>query len=270
MADENPANDVSSYSDPIYDRLERVNRVLASNWRLITIVILAAVIGLTVLGNSGGNSAEAQSATAYNNAAGDADKLKAVAADSSILAEFRFQAANDLVQQALDNDKLEEAQQYLTVASEQAQAAKSDKLKMYAHISTAALQSEAGELEAAINSYSEALAIGRNSDFKAAGYLAQFNKAQLQIRAAASTEDASVANELRSSALSTLDQLRSAQGSAQGLNGSRLQEAAEYSYYDLLRKFPALAASELPVSVEVEAEAEAELPADPVEAAPAE
>ena len=236
MAEEQPANDVSSYSDPIYDVLERVNRSLAKNWRIIAIVILILVAGITYLLNSSTSTAEAVSATAYTEAAGDADKLKAVAADAGILPAFRFRAANDLLKMALRDNKLDEAKQHLGAVEAQAKAAGSEQLQMYALISKASLQSQAGEIEAAINTYSSALQAGRKSDDQAASLLAQFNKAALQVTLANKVEDAEQATMLREDAFFAFDNLRQ----DQELNNSSLQQASEYAYYDLLRKYPAL------------------------------
>lgn len=236
MAEEQPANDVSSYSDPIYDVLERVNRSLAKNWRIIAIIILILVAGITYLLNSSTSTAEAVSATAYTEAAGDADKLKAVAADASILPAFRFRAANDLLKMALSDNKLDEAQQHLSAVEAQAKASGSDQLQMYALISKASLQSQAGEIEAAINTYTSAIQAGRKSNDQAANLLAQFNKAALQVTLANKIEDAEQAKTLREDAFFAFDNLRQ----DQELNNTSLQQASEYAYYDLLRKFPAL------------------------------
>lgn len=237
-------NDVSSYSDPIYDRLEGVKRFLANNWLLLAIIVLSVVVVITALNNMDTNTPESRSATAYNDARGDKEKLKALTANSDMVATFRFKAANDLFQMALDDKDLDQARQYLSTVEEQARASQSSELKLYAAISRASFQHQAGELEAALQTYEEAL---RSStavkEVKAGRYLAQFNQAQVQIAYAASLEDQEQAMQLRERARDTLDQLRV--DITLENSGSRLQQAAEYSYWNLLRAFPSLAQDSL-------------------------
>ncbi len=243
MADQMPGNDVSSYSDPIYDRLEGINKFLAKNWLLLSIVILGVVITLTAINTMDGSSEAARGAIAYTDAGGDTDKLIALCQDESIVPEFRFQAANDLVQIYLDKNtedgSLDKANEYLSLAASQAKLTEnSEKLSMYALISKAALQDQAGEIEAALQTYQEALRKGSSGDYKAARYIAKFNRAQLLVLHAASIEDKEEASTLRQDALLTYEELRSDNGLAN--NRSRLQDAATYAYWSLLRAYPDL------------------------------
>ena len=236
MAEEQPGNDVSSYSDPIYDRIERINRALARHWRILVIIVLVIVAAVTTLSNMDSSSPEALSATAYSEAADDSEKLQAVANDENILAEFRFKAANDLLQQALADNKIEEANKMLTLVEAQAKAADSSTLKMHALMSKGSIQSQSGEFDAAIATYGEALRLSRSSEEKSAKYMAQFNKAALEIRQADKNEDQEIAKELRTNAYYALDQLRN----QEDINNTSLQQAAEYAYYDLIRSHPSL------------------------------
>lgn len=250
MADDTENPQISSYSDPIYDRLESFNRLLAKYWILLSLLIITTVVIVLIIRAAQLENPDSASASAFITAkdkvsTDDASALIALMDDPEITDEFRVLSANVLIQHFLDKNDSDQARSYLKIAQDLsknlAEQSKAPYLQSYIALSKAAIQTKAGDFAAALITYDEVESLARNVAFAATSkFTAQFNRADLQVRVADTTDDAAEATELRQQALETYNQLRS----EEALTRSDLGPASEYAYYDLLRTHPELASED--------------------------
>lgn len=157
MADDNAPT--TSYSDPIYDRLEVIaSRVRRAKWIIIGFLLVCLVAGLVVRKVVGSNPHGA-SAAAFISAQDERDPdkrraaLNALAADEKATPFFRARAALELIQLALDEGRLDDGRSHLARARTLAGEAKSPELDLSVRLGAAAVAEDAGELDSALGDY---------------------------------------------------------------------------------------------------------------------
>ncbi len=162
----------TSYSDPIYDRLESVAQRLTRRLGLVLFALLVGIVIAVIIHSRLQESPQAASANAFLKAKNqleeadrerDAEKagklnaalaaLQAVASDDKITPFFRGRAFIELVQQDLSANKLGEAKAHAAKALEFATQSQDSELKLKAELSAAAVQLQAGENAEAEKAY---------------------------------------------------------------------------------------------------------------------
>lgn len=143
----------SSYSDPIYDRLERVSQGMAKRWKLLLVLFLLALgIGI-YLQTLAERSPEAASASAYASALGDREALEALVEDEEQTAEVRAGAAHEVAKLALQDDRLTDAEQAIERAADLAAETENHALRLGIGLTTGAIAEARGDWAAAIDAY---------------------------------------------------------------------------------------------------------------------
>lgn len=149
----------SSYSDPIYDRLDTVAQRISRRWPLLVLLLLIIVATAVTLRMAFFRSPSAASASAYveaMEAEGDDAKLaalKKLVDDAAATDYFRGRAACELVQDALDKKQPAEAKKYAEQAVAFAAKGGDADLQLNARLSLAAAHEDAGEYADALKSY---------------------------------------------------------------------------------------------------------------------
>lgn len=166
MADPVDTAPTTSYSDPIYDRLEALsNRIRRAKW-IIIIAIIVAVVGGVVLRSTLQNRPEARSAVAFVSAQQERDDaqrrtaLAAVADDDKATAFFRARAALELVQLELADGKADAAATWVSKATHLAADVDDDQLGLAVRSAQAAVAEDAGQLEEALALYDSVASSG--------------------------------------------------------------------------------------------------------------
>lgn len=157
----------TSYSDPFYDRLETVSRLLRQHLVLVLGVIVAAVVLAVVVRQALTSHPEAGSAATFLQAqeraeAARGDRNAAFAAWQAVLADqattpyFKARAAIELAQVHLLGGEATAARDAARKAADFAKLADDAELTATVSLTRAAAELQAGELDAALASYAEA------------------------------------------------------------------------------------------------------------------
>jgi tetratricopeptide (TPR) repeat protein len=160
----------SSYSDPIYDRLDTVAQRISRRKPLILFVLVLVVAGAIVTRVLLIRSPIAASATSYSkamdekDAAAKSNALQKVMNDGSVTDYFRGRAANELVQLSLNERETAEAKKYAEQAVDFAAKSTDADLQLNARLSLAAANEDAGDFDEALKSYRE-VATGAGGKF---------------------------------------------------------------------------------------------------------
>lgn len=260
---------LTSYSDPLYDRLEGVVRQMGRKWWLIAILILIIAGAAVVMQQRAQQAPEAASALAVQQATDEGiDALAAVADDPEVLPEFRARAALEAANLALQAGEADRAASLLATAETQAAATPLQDLQLTITASQAAVLEEQGAYEDAAARYTQV--VDRTAaSLPGLNLLATLGAARSTMLQAQNTEDPAQAAELRALAHEqfTFASERSVEGAEQLIQYARFQR------YDLERRHPELAGGEAAASPEsaTGTPAETEAPAEePAPGAPAE
>lgn len=276
---------LTSYSDPLYDRLEGVVKAMGRKWWVI--VLMAAIFAgaAVMLQQQAERVPEAASANAYLEALDEegSDALAAVADNAEILPEFRARAALEAADRALAAGDAERAASLLATADTQAGATALKDLQLTVAASQAAVLEEQGQFEDAAARYTQV------ADKSAAAQpglnlVATLGAARCNLALSAAAEDPELKAELLAVAHEQF-----VFASERDITGvDKLTQYARFQRYDLERRHPELIGGEpLPTPVpeaapsedapgEDAADADAEpaeeaadAEAEPAEAAPA-
>lgn len=233
MTDEAP---LSSYSDPIYDRLEGIVRVLGRRWWAILAVALATVVLAMALQRSAVHTPAADGALALREARQDGpDALQALAEDESILAEFRAKAALAAVKELPADSDPERIDGLLILAASQAQIDDNRSLQLAVALGQAAVLEDRGEHQRAFEAYASIEA--RAGAFPVHAFQAALGSARCLLAQAEQADDPEASLELQHRAADTLDAIsRDIRAGSEGL-----VEIASLMLEDLRRRNPALA-----------------------------
>lgn len=163
----NPADPlpVTSYSDPVYDRLEGLSQKIRQRMALFIAALVAAVVIAVVMHQWLQNTPMAASAAAFiragehrqdpAKAATVAEEYRKLVEDPAILPLFRTRACIELTQMALSAGKLDEARTHIAKAAEQAAGQENLDLSLAVQLSRAAVELQAGELAKAEETYAK-------------------------------------------------------------------------------------------------------------------
>jgi tetratricopeptide (TPR) repeat protein len=160
MADEDAP--LSSYSDPIYDRLDALSRQVRKQWWLVALVLIIIALGAiavrlwlhrepAALGGALAASASAQQDPALREAA-----WTELADGANHDLGFRAAACIELSQILLDRGDAIKARDRAQQAQDLANEAKDDDLKLAAGLSRAAALLDSGDAAAALELYEKA------------------------------------------------------------------------------------------------------------------
>jgi hypothetical protein len=160
MADPVNTAPSTSYSDPIYDRLDTVAQRMSRRWPLVVLAIAAAIAVAVGIRMYLHNNPEAKSARAFVEAMGSAEnirqaELQKVVDDESLTAFFRARAACELAQLAIEAGRPAEAKRQAQNAYDLAKQSEDDGVQLDAKLSIAAADEETGDTEAALSVYQE-------------------------------------------------------------------------------------------------------------------
>lgn len=168
----NPADPqpVTSYSDPIYDRLESLSQKIRQRMALFIIALVGAVVVAVVVHQQMQNTPVAASAAAFMRAgeerrdpAKTAEEYSKLVLDEAIIPLFRARACIELTQLALNAGKLDEAKTHVAKAEEQAKMADSLDLTLAVQLSQAAVELQGGDAAKAQTLYEK---VERNAGAK--------------------------------------------------------------------------------------------------------
>ncbi|GDY13699.1 hypothetical protein LBMAG53_25770 [Planctomycetota bacterium] len=154
MSDDAP---ISSYSDPIYDRLDAFGQHLRRQWPVyvlaIVLVTITTVVVATVMRNRPDATAAAEFSLAIEeqDEAKRAEKLKQVGAGTK--SAFRVIALNELVGLKLKANDLAAARTTAEEAVAAADAGEDAHLQLVTRLSQAAVSAQAGDYPAAAEAY---------------------------------------------------------------------------------------------------------------------
>lgn len=234
-----PADVGSSYSDPLYDRLESVLHAVGRRWWALVAVILIAAGTTVVVKRMSQRSPEAASAHAYLQARDEGSQaLIALIDDEAVLAEFRARAAIEAVAQLLAEDDVARAREVVDRAEPLARAAGQRELVLDVGLSRAAVLEQDGDREAALAAYGTALA--DSGGLPAHNITAALGSARTRLALAEQADDPDAAAELRREALVTLEAAAQIPN-ASDPQGIDLADLARFLREDLLRRHPELA-----------------------------
>ena len=152
----------TSYSDPFYDRLDAIARVLKRSWPIAVLVFVLAIAGVLAINWAMQRHPEAGSATRFVAARDQQDPVKrelafaALGADPVVTPAFRARAQIELVQLLLDKQDTATAATAATKAVELAAQGQDPEVQLAAKLTRAAVHAQAGELEQAATAYGEA------------------------------------------------------------------------------------------------------------------
>lgn len=159
MADPVDTNPTTSYSDPIYDRLEALGgRVRRARWVIIAAIVIAVVGGL-ILRAKLQHRPDAISAVAFvtaQNAEDETAQRKAygdLVADDHATPFFRARAALELVELDLAAGKSDSAATWLAQAVTQAKGVDDTQLALAVRLGQASVAEDAGKLDEALADY---------------------------------------------------------------------------------------------------------------------
>ena len=151
----------TSYSDPIYDRLEQVaQRIRRLKWLIIGVLLACIVLGLWLRATLKNNPG-ATSAVAYAEAREQADdaerskRLDALLKDEKTTPYFKARAALDLAQVALLAAKVDEARNLVAQAKGFASGAGQPELDLIVRLGEGAVAEDAKDLDAALAAYDQ-------------------------------------------------------------------------------------------------------------------
>jgi hypothetical protein len=237
MADQRP--DVpateTSYSDPIYDRLEQFSHGLQRRWPLVLLLFVVAVVtGLVVQGYRQ-SSPEAESARLFMEASGDrAALVELVANEEQVSGLYRARGFMELVQLDIDDQEFDQAIEHADQGLAIAQQVGEDSLIASLRLSLAAAQRAADKPEDALATLA---AVERAAvDLPMHRFEAQLAQARLLDALASEGADQAEQDEWLQQALVILEPLRLESGSGHG----RLIDAARFLYFDIIRRYPRL------------------------------
>ena len=153
----------TSYSDPIYDRLEGFSQQLSRRWWLYVAVLILVIIAAGAFHRLVIQSApEAAAAALYLKAQGERVPAKRTAEfrglldNSAVTPYFKARAAVEVVQQLLEDGKIDEARVMAQQAVDFAHADGQDAIQLVAQLTQAAVQEQAGDAATAETSYAQA------------------------------------------------------------------------------------------------------------------
>ncbi|MFW5845989.1 MAG: hypothetical protein ACOCXJ_07165 [Planctomycetota bacterium] len=153
MAEQNPGQPLTdtSYSDPLYDRLERLSHFLGRRWLLVLVAFIATVVAGLFMLEQRRSTPDAASAGRYMQAQEKQEELLAFAQDQAESVEFRARARIELAQMGLQDGASAEALDHVEEALELLEQEDFPGLELSARLSKAAAQTQAGEYEAALD-----------------------------------------------------------------------------------------------------------------------
>ncbi|MDA3961589.1 MAG: hypothetical protein PF961_12420, partial [Planctomycetota bacterium] len=241
MADNAPTApetpDVTSYSDPLYDRMEVIARGIGKRWYLIVIIAILCSVAVLQLKARSENTPIAAGAHALRQARSEGiEALTALAGNEAVLSEWRARAALEAANLALGTGDLDSARSQLSVAKAQAEASALREVELTVLASQAAVAEQAEEFDVASSLYLEV------ADKTATGMLglnlaATLGAGRCDLALAAASADAAEQTELRRSAYERFRFAgeRSVEGAEQLVNYARFKR------YELERAYPELA-----------------------------
>ncbi len=162
----------SSYSDPIYDRLDTVAQRVAKRWPLLLLALLLIIGIALIVRHVAASDPETSSAFAYLDAQDETDvvkrteRLTAVAHDDGNTAFFRARAHLELVQHHLLAPDLVRAREHADAAVALARSGEDAGIEFEARLAQAAIAEDAGELDSALKAYQD-VEIGSSGTYPA-------------------------------------------------------------------------------------------------------
>jgi hypothetical protein len=249
MADQTPVPEQTSYSDPVHDRVEGILRFFAKRWQVWVLGVAGIAIGVAAWNYLKPGSPEAASASALlraENAEENRDgALATVSKDAGILPQFRVHAALSLAKMRLEAGQIEPASEALDAADAALKALKQSagegearraykQLVAIAALTRSAVYERQGRLQEALDQ-AELVAGDVSSGYDYGNADAVVRAALLRL-ALAETAPATAAAELR---LKARDDLAAKKDQR---DAEMISSAATWTYHDLLRRHPELAA----------------------------
>ncbi|MBA3709763.1 MAG: hypothetical protein H0W83_13200 [Planctomycetes bacterium] len=161
MAQYPESGPTSSYSDPIYDRIDIFAQGIKRHWYLyvlglLVVVLLAQVVRLMVINRTGVASATTfVSAMDAEDAPTRITRLQALLADEQAAPYYRARAAIELTQDSLTKEDAAGAKVSAGKAVDLAKKSDDAELQYNARLSLAGAEFQAGDLDAAIRDYAE-------------------------------------------------------------------------------------------------------------------
>lgn len=158
MSDPNQTPTASSYSDPIYDRLEGFFWGLARRWGLVIIAVVVAAVLAVILRNITKRTPDAdalfriQQAFKKKESGETLKELMVIVEDAKVPPEFRAQAANLAADDLANGQKYEEARKLLERGLTWAKEVRQPSLEL-------GIQLGIGHMLESSGAYSEAMAI---------------------------------------------------------------------------------------------------------------
>jgi tetratricopeptide (TPR) repeat protein len=151
----------SSYSDPIYDRIDTFAQAVKRRWWIYLVALVVIVVAAQLLRMWATNRPEEAASAAFNAALGAEKpedrvaKLHALAGDDKASAYYRSRSFIELVQDQLQHDDATAAKASAERAMKLAEQSKDIELQYAARLSRGAAEFQLGELDTALADYSK-------------------------------------------------------------------------------------------------------------------
>jgi predicted negative regulator of RcsB-dependent stress response len=145
---------ISSYSDPIYDRLDIFAQHLKRQWPVYITAIIVVAVTLVIIVRARQSRPDAVAAVAFSHALEESDPVKRAAALAEVAKDgsspaYRAIALNQLVELKLEAKDVPGARATAQEAIAAADASEDPNLQLTAQLSLAAVQMQAGEFDKA-------------------------------------------------------------------------------------------------------------------------
>ncbi|MHC5068732.1 MAG: hypothetical protein ACYTF0_09115 [Planctomycetota bacterium] len=201
----------TSYSDPIYDRLEGLLHTIGRRWWALALVAIITCAVVLSVEQQSEQSPLAAGAVAVRQAGADRSALIAIADDPTIANEFRARAALNAATLSANDGALDEAGELLSQAA--GLATDNSTLALTVELSVAALAEERGQWQEANDAYHAVLSRANSNEQRGLNLTASLGAARTSLALAEASKDASAAAELRAEAHELLRYVGEQQGS---------------------------------------------------------
>lgn len=227
----------TSYSDPLYDRLEGFFRNVAARWGLVILAIVAVLIVLVIVKFRREHSAAAESYALCQDVGRDTEKKPALLDNPKVTDLDKSKIASELASRAMREKKPQDAEKYSKQGLEFAKKAGNARMTALHRLNLAAIAANAGEVSKALELYQQ---VEKAKDAKTEAAMGQLGSIVTGLAVAAECKDPAKMLQHRQEAYDSLKDLRDLRDPGT----EPLVDLANYLIADLVRQHPEVLGSD--------------------------